>query len=156
MKRLITATLLPAILMLPTLLSATPLPVNLGDPFTLGPGQSAEVIDGELYLAFTGILGDSRCPVGVWCWWEGDAAAAVVGDLPGEIQIDCVLHTFWQYDRFCTMGSYEVHLLGVHPYPVYGDPPINPADYLATMVIVEPAPVDVQHEAWGTIKALYR
>jgi hypothetical protein len=95
MKRLITATLLPAILILPNLLAATPLPVNLGDPFTLGPGQSAEVIDGELYFVFTGILGDSRCPVGVWCWWEGDAEAAVVGDLPGEIQIDCGLRITW-------------------------------------------------------------
>jgi hypothetical protein len=99
MNRMITATLIPAILILPALLSATTLPASLGEPFTLGPGQSAALIDGELYLVFTGILGDSRCPAGVWCWWEGDAEAAVVGDLP-----------------------------------------IDPADYLATLVIVEPRP----------------
>ena len=155
MPRLITATLLSAILTLPALLSAPPLPVNLGEPFILGPGQSAEVIGGELYLVFTGILGDSRCPQGAICVWEGDAEAAVVGDLPGEIQIDCVLHTSAMFSQFCDMGSYRVFLLWVDPYPVLGAPPIDPADYLATMMITATG-VDVEEKAWGSIKALYR
>lgn len=156
MKRMITATLFPAILILPALLSATPLPVSLEEPFILEPGQSAELIDGDLYLVFNGVLGDSRCPLGVWCWWEGDAEVAVVGDLPGEIQINCVLHTYFDYDQFCNMGPYEVHLLQVDPYPVWGDPPIDPEDYLATLVIMEPGPVDFQATPWGSVKALYR
>ena len=149
--------LIPAILLtLPLTLFANPVPVILGDPFTLGPGQSAEVIGGELYLVFSGILSDSRCPHGVECFWEGDAEAAVVGDLPGEIQIPCVLHTSSDYDRFCTMGIYEVHLLQVDPYPDIEDLPIDPATYLATFVIVEPGPIDLQPRSWGTLKALYR
>ena len=156
MKKMITGTLVFTILILPVLLSATPLPVSLEEPFILEPGQSAELIDGDLYLVFNGILGDSRCPEGVWCWWEGDAEAAVVGDLPGEIQIDCVLHTFSDYDQFCPMGSYEVHLLQVDPYPVFGDPPIDPSEYLATLVIMEPGPVDLLQKPWGSVKALYR
>ena len=156
MKRLITATLLPAILTLPVLLFAAPLPVNLGVPFVLGPGQSAEVIGGQLYFVFTGILADSRCPQGAICVWEGDAEAAVVGDLPGEIQINCVLHTSAMFSRFCDMGPYKVFLLWVDPYPVLGAPPIDPADYLATLMIVASGPMDVEKKAWGSIKALYR
>lgn len=155
MKRLIPAILLTALLTLPTTLSATPVPVELEEPFTLGPGQSAELIDGELYLVFSGILSDSRCPLGVWCWWEGDAEAAVVGDLPGEIQISCVLHTFSDYDQFCTMGPYEVHLLQVDPYPEIDDLPIDPAVYLATLVIMEPGPIKLESVSWGAIKSIY-
>jgi len=156
MKRMITAILLFTVLILPAPLSATPLPVNLEEPFTLGPGQSAELIDGTLYFVFSGILSDSRCPQGVECFWEGDAEAAVVGDLRGEIQIECVLHTSSDYDRFCAMDIYEVHLLAVDPYPVYPDPPIDPGDYLATFVIMEPGPIDLQPLSWGAIKVLYR
>ena len=156
MKRMITAILIISILVLPALLSATPLPVDLEEPFTLGPGQSAELIGGTLYFVFSGILSDSRCPRGVECFWEGDAEAAVLGDLPGEIQVECVLHTSSDYDRFCDMGIYEVHLLAVDPYPEIDDLPINPADYLATFVIMEPGPIDLQPLSWGAIKALYR
>lgn len=155
MKYFSPAILFLLVLTLPATLTATPLPVHLEEPFTLGPGQSAELIDGELYFVFTGILGDTRCPLGVWCWWEGDAEAAVVGDLPGEIQIECVLHTFYEYEDFCTMGCYEAHLLEVAPYPVFGEPPINPDDYLATFVILDPV-IDLTERAWGGVKALYR
>ena len=108
MNRPTTAMLLISILLLPALLSAAPLPVNLGVPFALGPGQSAEVIGGDLYFVFTEILADSRCPMDVVCVWEGDAEAAVVGDLPGEIQINCVLHTSAMFTQSCDMGTYRV------------------------------------------------
>lgn len=156
MKRLLPSILLATFLTLPATLFATPVPVELEEPFTLGPGQSAELIDGHLYLVFSGILSDSRCPLGVWCFWEGDAEAAVVGDLPGEIQIECVLHTLSDYDRFCTMDIYEVHLLQVDPYPEIENLPIDPATYLATFVIMEPGPIDLVPSSWGTLKALYR
>lgn len=152
MKILISAILLT----LPLTLFATPVPVEVGEPFTLGPGQSAEVTGGDLYFLFSGILSDSRCPHGVECFWEGDAEAAVVGDLPGEIQIPCILHTSADYDRFCIMGSYEVHLLLVDPYPEIDDLPIDPATYLATFVIVEPGPVEEESNSWGTLKTIYR
>ncbi len=154
MNRLTTAILLTAILVLPALLSAAPLPVNLGVPFALGPGQSAEVIGGNLYFVFTEILSDSRCPEGAICVWEGDAEAAVVGDLPGEIQINCVLHTSAMFSQSCDMGSYRVFLLWVEPHPVINTPPIDPADYIAHFMIT--GPIDVEEKAWGSIKALYR
>lgn len=153
MNRPTTAILVTSILVLPALLSASPLPVNLGVPFALGPGQSAEVIGGTLYFVFTEILSDSRCPEGAICVWEGDAEAAVVGDLPGEIQINCVLHTSAMFSQSCDMGPYRVFLLWVEPYPVLGEPPIDPAAYIAHFMIT--GPVDVEEKAWGSIKALY-
>ena len=153
MKSFTTATLF---LILPTLLFATPVPVNMGVPFELAPGQSAELLDGDLYLVFTGILSESRCPLGAICVWEGDAEAAVVGDLPGEIQFNCILHTSTMFAQSCDMDPYKVFLLRVDPYPVLDAPPIDPMDYRATLIIVEAGPVDVEKKAWGSIKALYR
>ena len=153
MTRLITATLL---LILPSMLFAVPLPVNMGVPFELAPGGSAELMDGDLYLVFTGILTDSRCPLGAICFWEGDAEAAVVGDLPGEIQFNCILHTSTQFAQSCDMDPYKVFLLRVDPYPVLDAPPIDPMDYRATLIIVEAGPVDIEKKAWGSIKALFR
>jgi len=100
MKSFTTATLL---LILPTLLFAVPVPIHMGVPFELAPGQSAELMDGDLYLVFTGILSESRCPLGAICVWEGDAEAAVVGDLPGEIQFNCILHTSTMFAQSCDM-----------------------------------------------------
>ena len=154
MNRLTTAIMLTAVLALPVLLSAAPIPVYPGVPFALGPGQSAELIGGDLYFVFAEILSDSRCPEGAICVWEGDAEAAVVGDLPGEIQINCVLHTSAMFSQSCDMGPHSVFLLWVDPYPVVNAPPIDPADYIAHFMIT--GPVDVEEKSWGSIKALYR
>ena len=155
MNRIAETVLLAAVLFLPTLLFAAPLPVNLGVPFALGPGQSAAVIDGDLHLVFTEILTDSRCPQDVVCVWEGDAEAAVVGDFPGGTQIDCVLHTSAMFAQFCDMGTYRVTLLWVDPYPIAAGPQIDPADYIAHFIIVESGSIDVDQTPWGSLKALY-
>lgn len=155
MNRMTKAVLLTAILALPALLSAAPIPVYLGVPFALAPDQSAEVIGGNLYFVFTGILSDSRCPEGAICVWEGDAEAAVVGDLPGEIQINCILHTYSGSSGSCDMGPYSVFLLWVEPYPVASGPPIDPAAYIGHFMITESGSVDVEERSWGSIKALY-
>lgn len=153
MKILLTA---PLLLLFAISVSAEPLPVIPGIPFELSPGQSAEVVGGDLYFVFLEILSDSRCPLGAVCFWEGDAEAAVRGDLPGEIQIDCTLHTSPMFSQSCLMGSTVVYLLGVSPYPVLNGPPIDPADYRATFMVMPSGPVDWEPQAWGTIKALYR
>lgn len=154
MIRIVKTTLFFALLAIPFAASAAPVPVYPGVPFALGPGQSAEVVGTDLSFIFTEILSDSRCPSGVVCVWEGDAEAAVVGDLPGEIRIDCVLHTSPMFSGSCDMGAFRVTLLWVDPYPVAGFP-IDPANYVAHFLIVESGSVDVDKTVWGSVKALY-
>lgn len=146
--------LLAAVLTVPVALSAAPVPVIPGVPFALGPGESAEVIGTDLLFLFSEIQSDSRCPQGVVCVWEGDAEAAVVGSLPGEAEVDCVLHTSPMFSQSCEMGPYRVTLLWVDPYPVI-NVPIDPADYIAHFIIVESGSIDVDQTAWGSVKALY-
>jgi len=152
MIRMISASILLTALLFTLPVFADPVPVQPGIPFELAPGQSAEVTGTGFILTFNGILSDSRCPTGVWCFWEGDARAEVTA----STQETCVLHTSWQFSPTCPMGIYEVLLEEVAPYPVDGDPPIDPSAYRVTLSITELEPIDVVHEPWGTIKALYR
>ena len=70
-----------------------------GTPFTLGVGASSAVGDEGLVLGFEGVLADSRCPTGVWCFWPGDAAAALWLEIPDCPRQDFVLHTYYWGDR---------------------------------------------------------
>ena len=58
--------------------------VPLYQPFGLAVGASTEVGPDGFVVGFTGIQDDSRCPVDVICGWEGDAAAALWAEVPGE------------------------------------------------------------------------
>jgi hypothetical protein len=56
---------------------------NLGDNFSLKPGQIAAITSEGLTFRFVGVLEDSRCPQGVQCIWAGQttiAAEAVKGN----------------------------------------------------------------------------
>ncbi len=124
------------------------------EPFTLNIGESIQIGDDEVLVGFAEILSDSRCPVGVWCFWEGDAAADLWVQYPGEEPQGFVLHTHGGFDQCLEIGIHTVCLEQVDPYPVYPDP-IDPDSYLVTMVVYEGA-VDQDQLLFGMIKSLYR
>ncbi len=125
-----------------------------GEPFILGVGESTQIGDAELSVGFDAITGDSRCPTGVWCFWEGDAAAGLWLALPGEPAQAFVLHTFADFEQMLELGAYVISLQLVTPYPVV-NVPIDPATYEVTLV-VERAAVPTGERTWGTLKAQYR
>ena len=125
-----------------------------GAPFVLGVGEAAQIGDAELSVGFEGIASDSRCPMGVLCFWEGDAVAELWLALPGEAAQHFVLHTYYDYDQMIELGAYVISLQLVTPYPDI-IVPIDPATYQVTLV-VERAPVPVTEASWGVLKALYR
>jgi hypothetical protein len=47
--------------------------VKLGELFTLTLGKTVEIKGEDLSLTFRSVLGDSRCPFGVLCFWQGIA-----------------------------------------------------------------------------------
>lgn len=130
--------------------------VPYGTPFTLGVGASAAVGDEGMVLGFEAILADSRCPIGVWCFWEGDAAAALWLDIPDCPRQEFVLHTYWDYQQSVDLCLAVVELLDVQPYPDVNEPPIDPLDYVVTVVVQEAGPTNTEPRSWGQLKALYR
>jgi len=108
--------------------------VNVGDRFTLAPGQTAQVEGTGLRVTFAGVSADSRCPVDVTCVWKGDAVV-VVSLRPastGAAQHD--LHTASRYASEAQEGDYRVRLVDLAPVPRQGGPP-RPGDYRATFVV---------------------
>ncbi len=126
---------------------------SLGKPFDLKVGQTVIVGSEGLTIGFPRILGDSRCPLGVYCIWEGDAAGLVSTKLPSRERQEYDLHTHRSFQWKVTYHNYEVSLVNIEPYP-YVDSPIPPEDYVVTLVVADVAsPVNVS--TWGRIKALY-
>lgn len=126
-----------------------------GQPFDLNVGASLELGDDGLNAGFVGILEDSRCPEGVTCFWEGDAAAHLWLQVAGQARQEFVLHSASSLgQQAIVLGDYTVRLVLVAPYPV-PDVPIEPDTYVVTLVVLEGA-VAAEARAWGTIKALYR
>ena len=127
-----------------------------GSPFSLAVGDTTAVGDEGLILGFTEVLSDSRCPVGVWCFWPGDVEAALRVSVPGCGCTGVVLHTYYDFEQSADLGIAVVHLVAVEPYPVVDLPPIEPSEYVATLVVFDSGPTDTRPRSWGAVKALYR
>jgi type IV pilus biogenesis protein CpaD/CtpE len=114
-----------------------PLSVKLGEPIVLAPGQSVTVGDEGLVIRFIEVSGDSRCPQGVECFWEGDAAARLTAKLPQGFVDDFTLHTARMFRIYQDYGDYRIRLTAVTPYPVYPDE-IPAEDYRVTLEVTMP------------------
>jgi len=144
-------------LLLATLLTAAVYcEVPYGTPFDLAVGASVEVGDEGLLMGFTGILSDSRCPIGAVCVWEGDAEAALWIEVPGRPREDFVLHTSAMFVQSRDVGCAVIHLLSVTPHPTLDGPPIDPADYVVQLLVVCSGPIETEPHTWGTTKAVFR
>jgi hypothetical protein len=131
-------------------------PVSMGQVFELDVGQSVSVGHEGLRVGFTGTESDGRCAIGLYCFWEGDAATKVWAEQPGEDRADLVLHTSSMFNRDAVYASYRITLLALDPYPVY-EVPTDPDDYVVTLKVekVTSTITPVEHTTWGKIKALY-
>jgi hypothetical protein len=125
-----------------------------GVPFDLNVGEFLQLGDNELIVGFEGILSDSRCPEGVWCFWEGDAAADLWIQIPGQEKQDFVLHTYSVFATCIELGPFTVNLQQVAPYPNISEP-IDPDAYVVTLVVSRGI-VSVDERSWGAVKSLYR
>ncbi len=119
----------------------------------LGAGESIYVEHHAMWLGFTGIVSESRCPLGVLCFWEGDAAVSVwAGNTPDDRR-EFVLHTHHGFPWQAQYGSNRISLLLVEPYPVI-EHGTDPSQYRVTLSIEET--LGTEPTTWGAIKSLYR
>jgi hypothetical protein len=114
--------------------------VQLGEPFTLAPGEMARLPAEALTIGFQQVVSDDRCPRQLACEWPGEArllATVQASDLPtrtfelssyGYAAEDGMLYT-----------DYAIRLVEVAPYPEESMDEIAPDAYRATFQ-VEPAP----------------
>lgn len=68
--------------------------------------------DENISITFDSLLEDSRCPIGVVCFWEGNAK---VGFIFNSQNFELNTHLSFKNDT--TLLRYHISLIGVHPYP---------------------------------------
>ena len=93
--------------------------------------EEVQVPGTVLRVAFLGVESDSRCPTGVVCVWEGDAAVQLgltAGSGPTHLH---VLHTTLE-PRSVDFGGVRVTLVEAAPWPVDGQP-TDPDAYVVTL-----------------------
>ncbi len=129
---------------------------RLGERFDLGVGESVLIIDAGIHVGYDRIVGDSRCPHGVECIWEGNAAARVWGKTTRTNRTFFELNTNPRFRTEDVFRGFVIRLLNVTPHPEDGVI-IDPEEYVVTMVVVHPEEaVPVEPRTWGAIKQLFR
>jgi hypothetical protein len=98
----------------------------------LAPGESAQV--DSVRITFEGVSADSRCPIDVQCFWEGDAAVVVKASEPAREAAALELHTSGRFPREGTYGRYRVRLVSLTPQPREGEA-VPASDYRATLLV---------------------
>jgi len=136
------------LLALPTCFQKGPLealPAPFDEPFRLAYGDSRLVGPDGLEVGFDRVVGDSRCPLEVHCYWQGYAKIGLWiheadrEKVHFEIGIDGYItqeHT-GSHESVDTLG-YIITLLQLDPYPTYPPYPGDPAadeDYEALLTV---------------------
>lgn len=124
-----------------------------GEEITLGVGES-RIVDGRgLEVGCSGITLDCRCPEGLVCFWEGDAAATLWTDLPSSERLDFELHSNHSFEWRIRYDDYLITLIIVEPYP-HKDIIIDPDEYTVTLDISSTR-TGTEESTWSVIKALF-
>lgn len=104
---------------------------KLGQEFVLGYGQSVQ-IEG-LYLNFTAVNEDARCPINGACAWEGNARIVLSALRNGQVSV-FELNTHSDLRTTAYFAGYVIELRDLHPYP-FVPLQIHLPTYKATLVV---------------------
>lgn len=139
-------------------------PARFNEPFTLKLGQTTLFQDSDLHMTFEEVKEDSRCPVGAICASAGTATVAVrlVYDRANHEQIILGVNGTPVATSFPIVrkvsGSVRTNALTPYPQREFASKEINPKDYTATFVVINPvaAPATVTPGALETCSDLTR
>ena len=106
---------------------------NLEDSLTLSFGETAISEKENISIRFDSLLEDSRCPIDVICFWEGNARLSFFFEEPAGAH-RFALNTYSGFTRDTLVSSYHISLIDVLPRPVSGRE-IDQKDYKAIVMI---------------------
>lgn len=108
-------------------------PTYLGE-FELAFGESATFESDGTVIRFAVLVSDSRCPIGVYCFWEGEATIGL--EVKRKDSASCIIELPIIGDGYSPVAvdtfGYRFVLDGLAPYPIYPDS-IPLAEYVATI-----------------------
>jgi hypothetical protein len=95
-------------------------------------------------------VGDSRCPQGVTCFWEGQVSITIGvvenGQDLGKFEIN--LHAGDEDKAVAVVGGHAIHLLDVAPFPKEGVEPAR-SDFVATLSIEKATAPKADETRWS-------
>lgn len=93
---------------------------TLDKEFTLSIGQSARIAGEDLAIKFTEVIGDSRCPEGAVCIWEGEVTCLVEIDYAGTVLEKTLVQRGAPGFSTTEFSDYRIDF-NVQPYPQVGE-----------------------------------
>lgn len=107
--------------------------VELYKEFNLRIGESAIIANQGFIIKFKSVDGDSRCPTGAICVWEGNATVVLELKNSNGDTLTSNLNTSLE-PRAVEFSKLTVELKNLVPYPKL-DETINPNDYDARLLV---------------------
>lgn len=114
-----------------TACAQTPQQEDFPQTFELQP-KAAKKVSNDLTIRFNTVLGDSRCPAGTQCAWEGNAE--ILLELSGGDLATVHLNTGGMFPRTEVYNGYTITLDDLKPYPAQGTI-IEESDYTAVLSV---------------------
>lgn len=106
--------------------------VPIDQPFTLAVGEAAAISNTSLAIEFTGVSGDSRCPVDALCIQGGDAVVHIRVSSGDTATYE--LHTGDSTRATSIHRAFRISLVELQPYP-FSSRTILPSEYRATLTV---------------------
>jgi hypothetical protein len=111
--------------------------VSLNEQFTVKAGHQVVIKGEKLSVQFSSLQNESRCPTGVQCVWEGNAAISIEVSKKRNKPAQAVLNTNTAIQpNELAYKKYRIKLLGLNPYPRI-DEKIEAKDYEAVMIVTK-------------------
>ena len=90
--------------------------------------------ENQMYICLDSVLNDSRCPIGVYCFWEGNATVRLKYQKYDSKPVIFDLNTHKEFSSDTIIDRYKFTLLGLTPYPI-AHQIIAQRDYKARILI---------------------
>ena len=102
--------------LLPISDNSAPKSFSFGDTISIAYHQIVFNQSEDVSIRFKDLVADSRCPIGLLCFWAGDADVEFTLKNSGS-RIDFNLHTYWDRQRDTVLADYYIKIIDVKPYP---------------------------------------
>jgi hypothetical protein len=112
---------------------------NLGQQFDLAIGQTVSITGEDLSVKFVEVIGDSRCPTGATCIWQGEISTQVEIRFQGDSFPRVLTQPgLTQEPSAADFNEYEI-AFDVLPYPEVGKQ-IQKSTYRLQLTVIKSRP----------------
>ena len=106
----------------------------LDNSIIIAQGDCAGDMQTKTYICLDSVQNDSRCPLGVQCFWQGNAEARFKFVKSDDVPVFFNLNTFLGFTNDTIIGGYKFTLKAITPYPG-GVETLTPKAYKAEILI---------------------